>query len=254
MPRPGISCFNCKGSNFAKDCPKHDAQVGCIYADAPSAKDSRDSLSEEDFQPGDYDQDSSSDENGVTLGALIIGVEDDNDWSEIGYAQDQAISGTEALTSRHSSAVQRVNPAEISTRPRSTDKWGKPLLLQTTVNDQPVKVVLDTGAMPSIIAVSRVRSIDSRFKMRRQDTSLTHNTGFGEELQSWTSTVQRLSFPTPMGLSLSLHVDFLIFDHSQVKLPYTALLGEHTMVRWALNIVRKMDLTRAVHAKIGTHR
>lgn len=46
--------------------------------------------------------------------------------------------------------------------------------------------------------------------------------------------------PHPDG-SLSLHVGFLILDDSHVKLPYTVLLGEDTMQRYAPNIVRKMD-------------
>lgn len=147
---------------------------------------------------------------------------------------------------RYSEAIQKVRPLAPSLKPGSTYRFGRPLQLQAVVNDQPVSLVLDSGAMPSVVLSSTLESLDSRFPSRLPPSRLRHTTSFGGRTNILGVYPVDVLLPHPDAI-LSIHVAFLVPDGNVC--PYPILLGED-----AINVRRSADPSKPTSVKVGNHR
>ena len=100
--------------------------------------------------------------------------------------------------------------------------------------------------MPSIILADTLRSIDSSFQRRLLTSKVSHTNSFGGRTRILGVYPTDVLLPHPDG-SLALHVEFFVLDGSQG--PYQVLLGEDTLRRYAVNVVRSLDTSKPTVVK-----
>lgn len=233
------SCYRCGGPHFARNCDQKDgSHVGGVSSEEPR-------------QDQGYEQDAFSDEEEQfhDLDGLI--TEEDKP-TQVGYvaSQEASVSTAEAMACKNSEASLRVR-AVPDADGDSSFRPGRPLRLQGMLMGRPASVVLGSGAMPSIVTATFLRGFDSKFEQRLQPAAVRNTRGFHGTTKVLGHYLTDLMLPHPDG-NLVLLVSFLVLD--EARAPYPILLGEDTLRRYAVNVIRSTDPNKPAMVKVGSHR